>query len=507
MPGQPEPVYPPGQFSAWNRPSVRAAWLGISRIGDGHGEPEAEPGYSLLATSDPSADSTATQTLAAIDDGSWPPARVRRDWGSHAEDAGPLATRRPGSGARPRGGDTVSGGAGRDVGPRAGGMAPGGPGGRRGTRADLGAAALGAAGVGAAALAAAGLDAAGQREPGESGTGPHSAGPHSADPRGTDLRGPDTRAAGTRSPAEPAGQQASGGPGSQRAAAGGAGVRAGRQAEARGEPAPSAAEAAGRQRAEDIAAGRTAPARRAKGHRRSNMMMAALLLSPVLVVVLVVVGYVYITGKRTAPSPHAAALPAQPLPTVSARPTPTLGPWKHIQNQTLDTLPLTLKELFPLRFTAGMAGTRTIDKASKKCTKAVIGSALEKAVHKAHCTQVLRASYLSGDRKLMATIGVLNLRNAKLAERAGKASGTHEFIRQLAAKHGPTRHLTKGTGLEEADVLGHYLILTWTEFANLHKPSGKKQLTELKKFSKDLITGTANISLSSRMVTGTPRIP
>ena len=51
VPGQPEPVYPPGQFSAWNRPSVRAAWLGISRIGDGHGEPEAEPGYSLLAIS------------------------------------------------------------------------------------------------------------------------------------------------------------------------------------------------------------------------------------------------------------------------------------------------------------------------------------------------------------------------------------------------------------------------------------------------------------------------
>jgi hypothetical protein len=237
------------------------------------------------------------------------------------------------------------------------------------------------------------------------------------------------------------------------------------------------------------------------------MMMAALLLSPVLVVVLVVVGYVYVTGRHTAASPHPASLPVRPLPTVSASPTPTLGPWKHIENRTLDTQPLSLKELFPARFTAGLTGTKTIDKASEKCIRALIGSGLQKAVHKAHCTQVLRASYLSGDRKLMATIGVLNLRNVTAAERAGKASGTHQFIKQLAAKHGPTRHLTKGTGLEEADVLGHYLILTWTEFANLHKPSGKRQLAELKKFSTDLITGTANISLSSRMVTGTPRIP
>jgi hypothetical protein len=238
------------------------------------------------------------------------------------------------------------------------------------------------------------------------------------------------------------------------------------------------------------------------------MMMAALLLSPVLVVVLVVVGYVYISGKRTPAAPHAAAVvPTAPAPTVAPSPTPTLGPWKHIQNRTLDTLPLTLKELFPVHFTAGLAGARTIDKATRKCTHAVIGNALQTAVHKAHCTQVLRASYLSGDRKLMATIGVLNLLNVKDAEKAGKASGAHQFIKQLAAKHGLTRKLTKGTGLEEADVLGHYLILTWTEFTNLHKPSGKKQLAELKKFSADLIQGTANISLTSRMVTGAAKTP
>jgi hypothetical protein len=457
VPGQPEPVYPPGQFSAWNRPSVRAAWLGISRVGDGHGEPEAEPGYSLLAVSDPSADSTATQTLAAIDEDplsrDWPPSRVNRDWRSHAEDAVPVAERRP---------------------------------------------------VSAAGQRAAGQRAAGQRAPGERAPGERAAGTATGD-RVAGRRG-------ARGAKEGSGQRVTGEPGSQRAASeAGKQSSASRRAEARSEPeaAAAVAEAAGgKRRTEASSAARAAPGRRARTHKRSNMMMAALLLSPVLVVVLVVVGYVYVTGKHASSVTHPPAVaPSQPVATASASPTPTLGPWKHIANRTLDTLPLSLKELFPARFTAGLVGVRTVDRAGDKCTHAVIGSALQAAVHKAHCTQVLRASYLSGGRKLMATIGVLNLLNVKAAERAGRASGTHQFIKQLAAKHGPTRRLSKGTGLEEADVLGHYLILTWTEFSNLHKPSGKKQLAELKKFSADLITGTANISLTSRMVTGAPRNP
>jgi len=485
-------VYPPGQFSDWNRPSVRAAWLGISRIGDGHAEPEPEPGYSLLAVSDPSADSTATQTLAAIDDGSWAP-RMSRDWRSHAEDAAPLSTRRPPRAAGP--GATRPGAAGARVtgAGAAGSGAPAGnvAAGRRGGRGGHGATGPHSTGQFRTGQFATGRVATGQPGAGRPGAGQPGTAPPGTGPSGTsDL----------------AGQQA-GGTGSQQAAGQAADVAGGgQQAGARSEAAP--AETAGRRRRSGgSGAGRAAPARRGRGRGRSNMMMAALLLSPVLVVVLVVVGYVYVAGRHASPASHPVTLPTHPLPTVSASPTPTLGPWKHIQNRTLDSQPLTLKELFPVHFTAGLTGAKTIGKAGDKCIRALIGSSLQKAVHKAHCTQVLRASYLSGDHKLMATIGVLNLRNAKAAERAGKASGTHQFIKQLAAKHGPTRRLTKGTGLEEADVLGHYLILTWAEFANLHKPAGKKQLAELKKFSTDLITGTANISLSSRMVTGSPRIP
>jgi hypothetical protein len=226
-------------------------------------------------------------------------------------------------------------------------------------------------------------------------------------------------------------------------------------------------------------------------------------MAPVLVVVLVVAAIVYF-GSRQAPAAGQAAAASRP----AVAPSPTLGQWRDITSQAVDAQPLSISELYPAQFSSGGdAGVRTVDKANTKCTNMVIGSALRSAVSKGGCTQVIRASYLSTDKKIMATIGVLNLVDVAAAEKAGKAAGAAEFIRQLPAAKGPTRKLTQGTGLEEAEVKGHYLILIWTEFANLQAPSGKKQRKELANFSADLFAGTANVSLTSRMVTGKPLTP
>src|SRR5215472_2169430 len=89
MPGQPGPVYPPGQFSVGNRPSVRASWLGMNGNGDGTRDSDAEPGYSILATSDPSADATVTQAWSVIDEaGSWSPPPPARDVSAHTDGEG-----------------------------------------------------------------------------------------------------------------------------------------------------------------------------------------------------------------------------------------------------------------------------------------------------------------------------------------------------------------------------------------------------------------------------------
>ncbi len=247
------------------------------------------------------------------------------------------------------------------------------------------------------------------------------------------------------------------------------------------------------------------PASRRSGRRgrKRNSMMAGLLLAPVLVVILLVAGYVYLNSRHAPAAPHANR-PSHPAAALNS-PAATLGPWKHIASRSLDSAPLTATELFPAKFSSnGTAGTLTVSKANTKCSHEVLGTTLATAVRKADCTQVLRASYLSTDRKIMATVGVLNLTNVSAAEKAGRAAGATEFIKQLASAHGRTRNIAKGTGIVEAEVKGHYLILTWTEFANLKAPSGKSQRQKLEAFSSGLVAGTANVSLTSRMVTGQP---
>ena len=444
MPGQPGPVYPPGPFSVWNRPSVRASWLGMNGKGDGTWGSEAEPGYSILATSDPSADATVTQTWAIIDDaGGWSPPPPTRDVSAHTDGEG-----------------------------------------FPGLRRSCGQAAATRAVFEAAAPTQAGRSR--QPAPWESGGMP-AAGPPSGGP------------ATTAPPAGPRGAPpAAPGPGGAPAAPGpgGApvGVRHGPGATTRG---------AGEPRRGGGSGGDPATRRGGGLGRPSHRTLIGLLMAPVVVVILVVAVIVYL-GSRPVSTAGSAAEASSP----AAPPTPTLGPWQHITSQAIDSQPLSTHELYPARFTeGGSTGTRTVERTNTRCTNAVIGSALQAAVRKGGCTQVVRASYLSSNRKVMATIGVLNLSDVAAAEKAGKASGAAQFIRQLPGPHGPTRNLTKGTGIEVAEIKGHYLILIWTEFANLGAPKGKKQRRELTNFSANLFAGTANVSLTSRMVTGSPASP
>jgi hypothetical protein len=446
MPGQPGPVYPPGLFSVWNRPSVRASWLGMNGKGDGAWGSEAEPGYSILATSDPSADATVTQTWAVIDDaGGWSPPPPTRDVSAHTDGEGFPGLRRSGGQA----------------------------------------AATARAAFEAAAPAQAQAGHSRQLAPWESGGMP-APGP------------PSGGAATTAPPAGPRGAPPGApGPGGAPAASGPGrapvGVRHGQ----------GATRGAGEPRGGGGSDGRPATRRGGGLGRPSHRTLIGLLMAPVVVVILVVAVIVYL-GSRPVSTAGSAAEASSP----AAPPTPTLGPWQHITSQAIDSQPLSTHELYPARFIeGGSTGTRTVERTNTRCTNAVIGSALQAAVRKGGCTQVVRASYLSSNRKVMATIGVLNLSDVAAAEKAGKASGAAQFIRQLPGPHGPTRNLTKGTGIEVAEIKGHYLILIWTEFANLGAPKGKKQRRELTNFSANLFAGTANVSLTSRMVTGSPGSP
>jgi hypothetical protein len=214
------------------------------------------------------------------------------------------------------------------------------------------------------------------------------------------------------------------------------------------------------------------------------------------------------TVLRTAPKPTqpAAAPPAQqPTVTPSASPSPSLGPYGHIASRQSDPQPLTITQLFPASFKiGGHAVTLAASWISRHCGRAISGSNLQSAVSSAGCSQAVRATYLASTQGLMGTVGVLNLSTAAKAAKAAKATDGGDFVSQLKGKHGPTRKIGNGTGIEEAFAKGHYLILVWAEFTSLRRPKTAAERSTVENFMQDLVENTANLSLANRMLTGSP---
>jgi hypothetical protein len=215
-------------------------------------------------------------------------------------------------------------------------------------------------------------------------------------------------------------------------------------------------------------------------------------------------GYKYLYEPRVnAPVPASLRLPTD------APGSPgfdnALGKWQHIGTRAQDPEPLTLDALFPAQFELyGSSYTRTAADVSKDCSLAVFGSNLQAALQSGRCTQVLRASYIAGNDTMMGTVGVANLSSSTAAQKAGQVTGPDQIIAPLAAQKGPTSKLGNGTGVVQAEIKGHYLILMWAEFTSLKSPSTSAQRQQLEQFASDLVTGSANINLSTRMLTGKP---
>jgi len=478
-PGAPDPVYPPGQFSPWNAPALRAvSAAGRPGLATGSDPETSEPGYSLLAVSDPSADATATQTWAVLDDA------LLDDWSAATADA----PARAGQG---------------ESGP------PAASGGRAGTRGFFEPGGGGATSSWVAPSGAATSPYAGQAgtpgylgEPGYSGQRVYPGQPGLPDDPG--FSGDTGDADSPRVPGE-AGYPGQTDPSLRTARPGGRlAARQGRQQslpdvvrETR-EPGTGAGATTGSRSA--ARGGKPRKPRKPPSRARMWLMPLAMM---VIVIAGITVAYLHFAkGQSSVP----AAAPAAGQADASGT-SPALGPWKHITTRAEDPAALSLTELFPAQYSASGTVVRTVQRAGHNCPGMALGSRLRAALRKADCTQVMRASYLSAGQKIMATIGVLNLANVTDAERAGKATGATAFIKQLPGAHGPTRNLVKGTGLEEAQFKGHYLILTWAEFTNLRTPSSAARRTELDTFSRQLVASTAGISLTSRMVFGKPEIP
>jgi hypothetical protein len=258
--------------------------------------------------------------------------------------------------------------------------------------------------------------------------------------------------------------------------------------------------------------GRAPGGRAALGPLRGKRLLVAAL-AVIAVGIIGVAAYVFVL-KPSSPAGNANTQKA--LPTGTAVPSQQacvkqLGTYCHISAATDDPVPLTTAELFVPAFTNEKDKTSyqlvstKVD--NKTCGNAVIGSALIKALKAGKCTQALRGSYVSGNNKIMGTIGVINLSTTNEAHYAGRVVGQNDFIAPLTSAKGVASKLGNGTGVVEAEFKGHYLILTWSEFVDGTNPSTKAQDNQLEQFSNDLVSGTANIDLSQRMVTGSAPTP
>ncbi|HTX28610.1 MAG TPA: hypothetical protein VME19_16500 [Streptosporangiaceae bacterium] len=252
-------------------------------------------------------------------------------------------------------------------------------------------------------------------------------------------------------------------------------------------PAPVARVAAGRRRS-------------ARARRRFPSRGALLGMVAVVVVGAGFAGYKYLYESRA----NAPVSPTLKLPTtVPSDPDydKALGKWQHIGTRAEDRSPATIDELFPAQFELnGGSFVRAAASVTTTCSLAVYGAKLQAALQAGDCSQVLRASYVSGT--MMGTIGVINLTSASAASKAGKVTGPEEIIAPLSSRKGVTSKLGTGTGVVQAEIKGHYLILMWAEFTDLKKPSTSAQRQMLEQFASNLVTGSANINLSTRMLTG-----
>jgi hypothetical protein len=460
-PGQPPPLYPPGQFSAWNR-------RGQARRGGPAAGPD-QPGQARDGL--PPAHGGSYGGYA--DDGP--------DDGQHYQPGYPaLAVSDPAADVTStQTWETVDGTDGHAVGTWTDPRGITGPGkGRPGA---------GPRGVTSAGLTSAGLTSAGD----------------AVLPPGWPAQPPGTAAAaGPAAPAQTAPGAA--GPAGTRPASARPGGRGPADTALQGTSPRSGKPGGSKGPGGTAGPGRTA--RRGGGSKRKGPSSAVLAVCAVAVLAVAAVTFLLFTARRQGTVPPAqSSAPPSPSASASASPTPTLGPFGHIATRAADPQPLTIDQLYPKTFAAGSATfKRTISKLQKSCTSALVGSSLQSAVKSAKCSQAVRATYVSDGQKVMGTIGVLNLSTSKTAAKAGHAAGSSDFIDRLRARKGYTHNLGKGTGIEEAETKGHYLILIWAQLTSTHKPKTKGERAKLDDFIKELFDKTANVSLSSRMVDGTP---
>jgi hypothetical protein len=176
------------------------------------------------------------------------------------------------------------------------------------------------------------------------------------------------------------------------------------------------------------------------------------------------------SGKKqeaTAPRTSASAPAAQPSASAPApKPSPT-GTEASIDNAATDTKPLTLSEVFPVSKMSLGGKNWAEDKTSVNhdCGLTARG-AMATALVKGHCSSVVRATWVSGDKKYAVTAGVAILPTRAAAQTAAKAGdpSAYEWFRGMTGK--VAKNIDAAGGFASSTVLGRYVIYTYAQYVD-----------------------------------------
>lgn len=222
------------------------------------------------------------------------------------------------------------------------------------------------------------------------------------------------------------------------------------------------------------------------------------------------------SSPATSPPTTPPASPTETGPSAGspAPPTGSASRWLKIADRSSDPAPLTPDELFGEhtlshgKKTGHDAKRRTyklVERAkTKKCRSAVKGGKLRAALHTYDCDQLLRATYLRTDGKLVGTVGVANLTNSHGAKKAfTSASGGKQYVTPLPGS-GKSARVGQGAALGIRQEKGHYLILSWVQYTDGHRPNSAER-KKLSQFHEDVVSEAISDPLGYRMLHGKPQ--
>ncbi|WP_460336486.1 hypothetical protein [Actinoallomurus acanthiterrae] len=193
----------------------------------------------------------------------------------------------------------------------------------------------------------------------------------------------------------------------------------------------------------------------------------------------------YTTMSDDAPKKHTAAPPThatQPTPTpVVTSPTPAKTSEKpkpkpkptpiDIRDEKKDPQPLSVNEVFPNTKIKVAGHTFVLMKTvpNNQCDLTANG-AFSQELTRQHCRRVVRATFVSDDKKIAVTTGIAAMPTDAAAASAMKAQDMahYEWFRGMKATDAPK--IDQGGGYPVSMQRGRYIIYAYAMYADAHKP-------------------------------------